>query len=161
MLKWLGSLVDSNERELKRLAVEFDDEAFLVTVNPQVGVYLIGPGGSTVAALEKRLSRAVFVRGDDKCHIEEYGIVPGDLEEMERELVRLRPSQVVECSVQKDPFSTLPRSTGWVDGFLVDLANGGQYIGQKVKARIGEVHRSFAQAEVVSPAHVLDKSEPI
>jgi ribonuclease G len=149
------------ERELKRLTVEIDDEAFLVTVNPQVAVYLIGPGGATVEALERRLGRAVFVRADDKCHIEEYGIVPGDLEEMERELVKLRPNQVVECSVQKDPFSTLPRSTGWVEGFLLDLAIGGQYMGQKVKARITSVHRSFAQADVVSPAHVLDKAEPI
>jgi ribonuclease G len=132
-----------------------------VTMNPQVAVYLIGPGGATVGALERRLSRAVFVRGDDKCHVEEYGIVPGDLEEMERELVRLRPNQVVECTVQKDPFSALPRSTGWVEGFLVDLANGGQYMGQKVKARITAVQRSFASAEVVSPAHVLDKAEPI
>jgi len=76
---------------------------------------------------------------------------------MERELVPYKPDQVLECVIQKDPFSTLPRSTGWIDGYLIDLADGGQYLGQKVKARIQAVHRSFALGEVVSPAHVLDK----
>jgi ribonuclease G len=149
------------ERQLDKLVMTADDEAFLVTVHPEVGVYLVGPAGRTIERIEKNLRRAVFVRADPQCHIEEYAVIPGDLQEMEHELVPYRPNQILECTIQKDPFSTLPRSTGWVDGYLVDLANGGQYLGQKVKARITGVHRSYALGEVVSPAHVLDKGEPM
>jgi hypothetical protein len=60
-----------------------------------------------------------------------------------------------------DDLVTAPRSAAWVDGYFVDLANGTRFQGQKTKVRLIDVRRSFALGEPVSPAHTLDKSEPI
>jgi len=138
------------ERSLRRLTAEGDDEAFVVTAHPDVVIQLVGPMGETIEEIERRLRRAVYVRADEKLHVEKYEIVPGDMQETERHLVPHTAGETVECEVVRNPFSILPRSTAWLDGYLIDLANGGKYVGQRVKAKLTEVRRSYALGEVIS-----------
>ncbi len=138
------------ERELKKMASEVDDEAFLLTANPDVAAYLIGGGGMTADSIEKNVRRAVYIRANPELHIETYEIVPGDIQEFEEQFAPYRKQQQVECEVVRSPFVSLPRSAAWTNGYLVDLSNGGKYIGQKVRARLTRVNRSYAQGEVIS-----------
>lgn len=136
------------ERELMQRAALVDDEAFLVTLNPEVAEYLIGPRGETIELIEKQMRRAVYVRGVHDQHIESYDIQPGDLQEIEAQMLSFKKGQIVECEVVRSPFVSLPRAAAWANGYMVDLANGGKYIGQKVTARLTSVNRSFADGEV-------------
>ena len=139
------------ERDLNKLAAEADEEAFFITAHPHVAMYLIGAGGQTIKQIEKQIRRAVYVRGNSDLHIETYEITPGDLEETERQMLPYRKSQVVECDVVRNPFIGLPGSAAWANGYMLDLSNGGKYIGRRVKARLTEVSRSFATGEVLGP----------
>ncbi|MBI3946851.1 MAG: Rne/Rng family ribonuclease [Armatimonadetes bacterium] len=149
------------ERELARVAADVDDEAFMVTLHPDVAYMFIGAGGDNVQRLEQTLHRAVFARSDEDLHREQYRIVPGDLQEMDRQLQRVKPRQVMELPVVKHPLTQAPRAAAWVDGYLVDLENGAPFIGERAKVRVRRMNRSFALGEVVLPAKVVDKSEPI
>jgi len=149
------------ERELERLAAEVDDEAFLVTVHPRVALYLVGPSGSVVERIEQRLHRGIYVRADEYLHLEKYRVVSGGLQEIDRQMLPYGLAQVVECVVDRYPLPSVTRSAAWCDGYLVELENGAAYIGQRVRVRLTEVHRSYALGEVVVSARVLDKSEPI
>ncbi|HOK54584.1 MAG TPA: hypothetical protein PKV43_08965, partial [Armatimonadota bacterium] len=102
--------------------------------------------------------RAIYVRANEELHVEKYEIVPGNIQEIERQMQSFRTAEVVECQVVRNPFSILPRSTAWIDGYLVDLSNGGKFIGQKVKAKLVEIKRSYALGEVVSGTKSLDKA---
>jgi len=137
------------ERELRKQASASDEEAFLVTAHPEVALHLIGQHGETVEELERRLKRAIYVRSNESLHIEKFEIVPGDMQEIENQALPYKSSQVVECNVVRSALSTLPASAAWLDGYLVDLANGGKYIGQRVQAKLIEVNRSYATGEVV------------
>lgn len=148
------------ERELRKLASETDEEAFVVTVNPEVAIHLVGAMGETIEEIERRLRRAIYIRSSEAIHVEKYEIRPGDMQEIERHMLPYKKQEVVECNVVRNPYSTLPHSTAWLDGYLVDLSNGGKYVGQRVKARLTDIHRSFAVGEVVSAFKQLDKSEP-
>ncbi|MCC6445462.1 MAG: Rne/Rng family ribonuclease [Armatimonadetes bacterium] len=149
------------ERELERLATRVDDEAFLVSLHPRVALYLIGLSGSVVDRLEKRLRRGIYVRADVSVHLEKYRVVSGGLQEIDRRILPYTPAQVVECAVERDMLSVVPRTTAWCEGYLVELENAIGYVGQRVKVRLTEVHRSYALGEVLVPSRVLDKSEPI
>jgi len=149
------------ERDLAKLAAEVDDEAFMVTLHPDVAFMFIGAGGENVQRLEEMVHRAIFVRSDEEMHREQYRIVPGDMQEMDRQLQRMKPRQVVELPIVKHPLTQAPRAAAWVDGYLVDLENGAPFIGEHAKVRIRKMNRSFAVGEVVLPAKVVDKSEPI
>lgn len=140
------------ERELKKLAADVDDEAFLVLANPEVVEYLIGGRGQTVELIEKEIRRAVYVRANSDLHIEKYEITPGDLQEIERQMLPYRKGNVLECEVVRNEFVSLPRASAWTaDGYMIDLANGGKFIGQKVKARLTKVSRSLAEGEALGP----------
>ncbi len=139
------------ERELMQKANLVDDEAFLITTNQEVAEYLIGPRGETVNQIEQQIRRAVYVRGIHDQHIEDYDIQPGDLMEIESQMLSFRRSQIVECEVVRNPFVSLPRAAAWAEGgYMIDLANGGKYIGQRVKARLSGIMRSYAEGEVLS-----------
>jgi ribonuclease G len=150
------------ERELRRVVAESDEQAFLVTVHPDVAMYLVGPHGETIDAIEKHLRRQIYVRCNESMHMEKYEIVPGDLQQIERQTLPYRKSEVIECQVVRNPFTSLPASTAWIDGYLIDLENGGKYIGQRVKAKLKDVRRSYGFGEVIPAAKpkTLDKSKP-
>jgi predicted RNA-binding protein with TRAM domain len=48
---------------------------------------------------------------------------------------------------------------GWTDGFLLDLTDGAEYAGQRVKVRLLDIRRSFAFAEVIPSARPLERNE--
>ena len=148
------------ERDLHKLAAEVDDEAFLITVHPEVADHLIGGAGQTIDQIEKQVRRAVYVRANPELHIEKYEILPGDLPEIERQMLPYRKSQVVECEVVRNPFVSLPRASAWANGYMIDLSNGGKYIGQRVKARLTNISRSIAVGEVIGPAKSTHEPEP-
>ncbi len=137
------------ERALKKVASESDSKALLIHVNPVVAFHLIGQRGEVIEEIERRISRKIFVRAREDMHAEKFEITPGDESELEKSLLPYSRDDIVECRVVRDPYSTLPHATAWLDGYLLDLSNGGRYVGQVVKARLTEVRRSWASAEVV------------
>lgn len=138
------------ERELRRLCSESDEEAFMVTTHPEVAYHLIGSAGEVIDEIEHRLRRAIYVRGNEQMHIEKYDITPGDIQEMDRQMVPWKPGETVECQVVRNPFSVLPRASAWLDGYLIELENGGKYVGRRVKARLTDTRRSYAFGEVLA-----------
>lgn len=144
------------ERALRKAASESESSGFLIQVNPVVAFHLVGPRGETVEEIEKRINRRVYVRAREDLHTEKFEITPGDSKQIEAALLPFRRDAVVECEVVRNPYATLPRSTAWLDGYLLDLSNGGRYVGQTVKARLTDIRRSWACAEVLNPSR-LDK----
>ena len=146
------------ERELRRLCSTTDDEAFLVQANPEVAFHLIGSCGEVIDEIERRMKRGIYVRAVDTLHIEKYEIIPGDMQEMARHMLPWKSSEMVDCQVVRNPFSILPRASAWLDGYLVELENGGKYIGRRVKAKLADIHRSYAFGEVTASEKVAEKS---
>lgn len=138
------------ERELKKKVVDVeDDEAIVVYAHPDVAGFLIGGGGQTADAIERHLHRPLYIRANSDLHIENYEIVTGDIQELESEMLPHKKASQVECEVVRSSFVSLPRSAAWANGYMIDLANGGKYVGQQVKARLTKVTRSYAQGEVI------------
>lgn len=137
------------ERELRKLCSTTDDEAFVVNAHPEVAFHLIGSGGEVIDEIERRMRRAMYVRSNEALHIEKYEIVPGDLQEMERHMLPWKKGETIDCQVVRNPFSVLPRASAWLDGYLVELENGGKYVGRRVKAKLGDIRRSYAFGEVL------------
>jgi ribonuclease G len=149
------------ERELTRRASAEQAEAYLVIAHPQVAELLIGPEGENVDELEHALHCAIYVRSDPDRHIERYDIQPGTMADFDRAWLGFRRAQVVECAAQPSVLSANGslKLIGWTDGFMLDLTDGAEYAGQRVKVRLLDVRRSFAFAEVIPSARPLDRSE--
>lgn len=145
------------ERELRRLCSESDEEAFLVTAHPEVAFHLVGSRGEVIDEIERRLRRAIYVRSNEHAHVEKYEIVPSDIQEMERHMLPWKKGEMIDCQVVRNPFSVLPRASAWLDGYLVELENGGKYVGRRVKAKLTDIQRSYAFGEVAPSSSKAEK----
>ncbi len=152
------------ERELRRAArtEKKPSEALLITCHPDVAELLIGPDGETIERLEREIQRAVYVRADPESHLEKFEILPGDMADFEARHGQYKRTQVVECRVTRSLVQPEPAVVGWSDGLLLDLNDGKKFIGQRLKARITDVRRSYATAVVLPGTNrPLDKAEPV
>jgi len=149
------------ERELTRRATAEHAEAYLVIAHPKVAELIIGPEGENVDELEHTLHCAIYVRGDPERHVESYDIRPGTMADFDRSWLGFRRAQVVECLVEPSSLAADGhlKFIGWTDGFLLDLTDGAEYAGQRVKARLLDIRRSFAFAEVIPSARPLERNE--
>ncbi len=140
------------ERDLRRQVNTQQNakkEAFLITCHPEVAELLIGLDGTTIAALERQLQRALYVRADEEIHIEKYTIEGGEISEFEKNRLNYRRAQVVECRIARSLLKENAKCIGWANGYMIDLDDGVKFIGQKAKARITDVRRSYAVGQIV------------
>ena len=149
------------ERDLTRRATAEHAEAYLVIAHPKVAELIIGPEGENVDELEHTLHCAIYVRSDPERHVESYEIRPGTMADFDRSWLGFRRAQVVECLVEPSSLAANGnlKFIGWTDGFLLDLTDGAEYAGQRVKVRLLDIRRSFAFAEVIPSARPLERNE--
>lgn len=152
------------ERELRRCVRtgKKERDALLVTCHPDVAELLVGPDGATVDQIEREIGCAVYVRADHELHIEKFTVTPGDIADLDKRIGGFRRAQVVECRIARSHVLPEPGVVGWTDGYLIVLNDGKKLVGQKVKAKIQNIHRSYAEASIIPGTNrPLDKTEVI
>ncbi len=138
------------ERQLKRFLADLDAEAVLVEMHHSVAGLLIGPGGAYLSKLEEESGKSIFIRGNDNVHIEKYRIVcSGSLEEIERLAYPIRVGETHTVKIEEphanNPYDGIAR----ISGFVIDVHDGGAYVGEKIPVEILDVSRTFAKAKMV------------
>ncbi len=139
------------ERELQRVARngKKEREALYVTCNPAVAEVLVGADGENVDRIEQELHHAVYVRGVPDLPMEKFEVAQGDVGEFDRKYCAAKRGQVVDCRIMRSTLQPEPAVVGLADGLVLLLDDGKKHVGQRVKARLAEVHRSYATAGVV------------
>jgi len=137
------------ERDMRRRLTE-PGTAFLVEAHPAVIETLIGADGESVEELEHELNRALYLRASFENAFEEYTIRPGTIEEFEKSQMGYRRAQVLECNVRSSSFEHSQKSVGWTDrGYYIELLDGNDYVGNRVKVCLQDIRRSYAVADVI------------
>lgn len=139
------------ERELQRVAKKEkpSKDALLITCHPDVAEYLVGQDGENVDRIEREVQKAIYVRGDLRASAEKFEILAGEIEQFDRKYGAHRRAQVVECTVSPSQLQSEPVTVGWSDGYLLELNDGRKWMGQRVKAKITDVRRSYACAVII------------
>lgn len=139
------------ERDMWRKMAE-PGNAFLVECHPAAVEALIGLDGENVEELEHEMRRGIFIRANFDMEYEEYEITSGNIESFDREWMGYRRAQVLECNVRRTSFENLNRVIGWTDsGYFVELLDGGDAIGHRVKVVLQDIRRSYAVGDVILP----------
>ncbi|MCG9893890.1 MAG: Rne/Rng family ribonuclease [Fimbriimonadaceae bacterium] len=139
------------ERELRRRLDETGN-AFAIECHPAVVETLIGPDGEAIEELEHELNRGLYLRANHDFDLEDWEIIPGTMEVMDRKLMSFRRSQVLECNVRRSRPDMPEKPLGWTDdGYCVELPNAAEMVGQRVRVVLSEIRRSFGVGEVIVP----------
>ncbi|HRJ27701.1 MAG TPA: Rne/Rng family ribonuclease [Fimbriimonadaceae bacterium] len=137
------------ERDMRRMLGESGD-AFLVECHPAVIETLIGADGENVEDLEHELNRGIFLRANFDLTFEEYTISPASIEQLDREYMGYRRAQVLEVNVRRSSLEASKKVVGWTDsGYYIELLDGVDHIGHRVKVCLQDIRRSFAVADVI------------
>jgi hypothetical protein len=72
------------------------------------------------------------------------------MDDLDRKHLGFRRGQVVDVQVVRNALLAPPAATGHTEsGYLVELPQGSKHVGQSVRARLGKIGRSLAEAEVL------------
>jgi ribonuclease G len=143
------------ERDMRRRLGEPGD-AFIVEAHPAVVESLIGADGENVEELEHELKRGIYLRANFDLAFEEYTIKAGTIDEFDRNRMGFRRAQVLECNARRSFFDHMNKIVGWTDnGYYIELLDGVDYVGNRVKVCLQDVRRSFAVADVILPGAAM------
>jgi ribonuclease G len=139
------------ERDMWR-KINDSGNAFLVECHPAAVEALIGLDGENVEELEHQMRRGIYIRANFDMEYEEYEITSGNVDEFDREQMGYRRAQVLECNVRRSAFDNVNRIVGWTDtGYFVELIDGSEYVGHRVKVVLQDIRRSYAVGDVILP----------
>jgi ribonuclease G len=138
------------ERELADYVRGLEHEAVLVECHPQVAAQLIGPGGHHLRRLEESFGTRVYIKGRESLHLAEHRILwAGTVEEVELRALPVQIGQVVQVRIE-EPHAYKPRDgIARIEGYVLDVQNGGMHIGQQVLVKVSQVHRTYGKAAVL------------
>lgn len=139
------------ERDMWR-KLQDPGNAFLIECHPVVVEALIGSDGENVEELEHEMRRGIYIRANFDMEYEEYEIRSGTIEEFDREYMPYRRAQVVEVNVRRSAFEGASRTVAWSDsGYFIELMNGADFLGHRVKVVLQDLRRSYAVGDVILP----------
>lgn len=125
--------------------------AVLVEANPAVASYLIGTGGQSLRILEQRAYKKIMIKGVAGMRMEETIIRPVyDLEEIEKQSVPVKVGQKIHVKVEEPHAGHQMDGIARVEGFVIDIEEGGALVGQEVWVEIKQIYRTYAKAFVIS-----------
>ncbi len=148
------------QRIIERLK-ESGAEALLVEANPAIASHLIGPGGTNLKELEHLTGRAVYVRGNDECAMEDIRFIQvGTREEVERLGIPVVEGQILEVLVQERHASNAKDGIARLEGYVLDIEAGGDRVGDNVRVEVVRALRTFATARII-PARDAERDQDL
>jgi len=139
------------EREMHRRLNE-PGNAFMIECHPAVVESLIGADGEEIEEMEHSLRRGLYIRANFDFNIEDFEVHSGSIEQMDQDLMGFRRAQVMECNVRRSHGDHSEKAIGWTDGgYYVELLDGTDLVGSRVKVVLQDIRRSFAVADVILP----------
>ncbi|NLM37360.1 MAG: TRAM domain-containing protein, partial [Firmicutes bacterium] len=138
------------ERRIIELSADYPrDDALLVGVNTDLAALLIGPGGNRLSALEKMVKKTIFIRGNDEIPPAEARIiVAGEREYIQTLALPVKEGERLEVEVIEPHANNPVDGIARLDGYIIDIENGGRFTGQRLKVKIQKLFKTYAKAVI-------------
>jgi ribonuclease G len=137
-------------RTLRMLVEEAGDsgpEAYLVRLNPRVTNWFTGDGARELQALEAETGHWFHFEGSEGLPLEHLVVTQtGTREEIAELAVPFRVGEEVYVDIVEPHMYDPDAAVAKVDGYLITVANGLAFVGEKKLVRIEEAGRTAADA---------------
>jgi ribonuclease G len=137
-------------RKLRELVADrTDPEAFLIRVNPKVAAKLL-EDGSGLHELEKETGKHFHFEGGEALAVSTFEVTDeGTRDQIEQRALPFAVGEEVLVAIEEPHMYNVDDAIARVDSYIVSVAGGGPYVGQRRLVRIDEVARSLASASLV------------
>jgi len=145
-----------SRRALKKLRLLVQDTsaaAVLVEAHPAVAALLIGSGGANLRRLENELNKRLIIKGNEFFHLEQVEFrMLYDEEEIEAVAVPVKVGQILQVRVEELHSVNGADGIARLNGYVLDIEEGGTAVGQVVTVEICKVFRTYARARIIHSA---------
>ncbi len=145
------------ERRLRVLAKKAlkKHEAFLVQMNPRVSAQFTGNGQRVLHALEETTGRRFHFTGSEGLPLDHFDVVmEGSRDEVQERAVPFREGDEILVHIVEPHMYDVDDAVAKIDGYIISVAGGGRYVGNKRLVRVEHAGRTSATAVM------LDQPEP-
>jgi ribonuclease G len=137
--------VERRLRERVKEDAETGPEAYLVRLNPKVTAQFIGDGAAMLHALEAETGRFFHFQGSEGLPLDHFTIVQtGSREEIMEAAIPFRDGDEVHVSIIEPHMFNEADAVAKVDGYIIEVAEGLSFVGQKRLVRIESAGRTSA-----------------
>jgi ribonuclease G len=136
-------------RQMRDIAAEKGDEAFLVRVNPKVAAALTD-SDSGLTELEEETGKRFHFEGGDALGIGTFDLIEsGTRAEIEERALPFKVGEEVLVNIDEPHMYNADDAVARIDAYIVSVTGGGRFVGQRKLVRIDEVERAAAIASLL------------
>ncbi|HEY1519677.1 MAG TPA: Rne/Rng family ribonuclease [Solirubrobacteraceae bacterium] len=148
------------ERRMRDLAKETKDEALLLQMNPRVSAEFTRDDGRVLRQIEEETGKWFHFEGSEGLPLDHFAVVlEDDLKRVVERAVPFREGEEVHVEIIEPHMYSPGDAVAKVDGYIISITGGGDYVGQKQLVRIEEAGRTSAVASLVdAPVAVASSS---
>ena len=122
-------------------------EAYLVRINPRVSAWFTADGARELHALEAETGKFFHFEGSEGLPLNHFAVtMEGPREEIEEHAVPFRAGEEVHVDIVEPHMYNPDDGVAKVDGYLISVANGIAFVGEKKLVRIEQAGRTAATA---------------
>ncbi len=147
------------DRRLRELAARSPraSEAFLVQMNPKVSVEFTGAGSRMLRELEEATGKLFHFEGNDSLPLGHFELtMEGSAEAVRERAVPFNAGDEVLVTLVEPHMYNTDDAVAKIDGYIVAVAGGGPFLGEKKMVRIEEAGRNSAAATLLEPSPSAD-----
>ncbi|HSO97535.1 MAG TPA: ribonuclease E/G, partial [Solirubrobacteraceae bacterium] len=138
------------ERRLRDLAKETKAEALLLQVNPRVSAEFTSDGARVLHQVESETGKWFHFEGSEGLPLDHFAVlVEGDREQVLERALPFREGEEVHVEIVEPHMYRPGDAVAKVDGYIIAIRGGTQFVGQKRLVRIEAVGRVEADATLV------------
>jgi ribonuclease G len=142
-------------RHLRHMVAERGDdgpEAYLLRMNPRVSAWFTADGARELHALEKETGRYFHFEGSEGLPLDHFAVtMEGTRSEIEERAVPFRVGEEVHVDIVEPHMYNPDDGVAKIDGYLITVAGGIGFVGDKKLVRIEQAGRTTAVAALTGP----------
>ncbi len=138
------------ERRMRDLAKETKDEALLIQMNPRVSAEFTRDEARVLRTIEEETGKWFHFEGSEGLPLDHFAVVlEDDLKRVVERAVPFREGEEVHVEIVEPHMYSPGDAVAKVDGYIISITGGGDYVGEKHMVRIEEAGRTSAVASLV------------
>jgi ribonuclease G len=149
------------ERRMRDLAKETEAEALLIQMNPRVSAELTRDDARVLHQIEQETGKWFTFEGSEGLPLDHFAVVLESTRDrvLERS-VPFRAGEEVHVDIVEPHMYSPGDAVAKVDGYVISIRGGGDYVGEKHLVRIEEAGRTSAVASLVdAPAAATSSAD--
>jgi ribonuclease G len=138
------------ERRMRDLAKETKDEALLIQMNPRVSGEFTRDDARVLRQIEEETGKWFHFEGSEGLPLDHFAVVlEDDLKRVVERAVPFRAGEEVHVEIVEPHMYSPGDAVAKVDGYIISVTGGGDYVGEKHLVRIEEAGRTEAVASLL------------